>query len=108
MGRRLDVPVAEAWKDTLGHLAYARGKAGDPLAMELLLITHPVDEKRQACIEAHFGPEQCQTELPLVCDPDDLLRVVGLQAVWGHTDKAIAWAVDDLIGQRKLAKGVRL
>ena len=98
--KRLQEPVASAFRDTLGCVAYAKEELAPPLMAEMYLVTHPVDGP-SASIEAKVetndkGTIHLETEFPLLTAPEHLIRIQGIQQVWHDYPKAVDWAIDDL------------
>jgi len=109
---RLQEPVAAALRETLGYVAYAREESQHPIATDLILVTHPIqdgtDAQIEAVVETSEGEKMLTTDLPLVETPEDLLELEGLEGLWEDTDRALRWAVSDLIRKRCLDEGARL
>ena len=83
---RLREPVAIALRETLGSVVYAREVSRHPVALDLTLITHPIEDGEGVKIDAVVGTEKDEaslaTTVPLVETLADLRRLVGLQDLW--------------------------
>lgn len=104
---RLQNPIASAFRETLGHIAYARVTVTDSVASGMLLVTHPVNgnslARINAPIESKVGSQIFEADVVLVSEPDDLLALISLSEIWQDTKQAIQWARQKMIREKNLA-----
>ncbi len=112
LAQRLEPEVATALRETLGYLAHAREMVKHPYATDMLMLTHPIPSEGTGVIEAIIFTDEGQAEVnakvPLVEQPDDLVRMAGLPAIWQDTNQAINWAIQELVRKRALTEPVQV
>lgn len=104
--RRLEEPVAGAFRETLGCLAYAREELKPAIVDELYLITHPIEQSSVAHVEAmaetSVGQISLETEFPLITSPTHIASVQGLQNVWQNHSMVLQTMCADLAQRHQL------
>jgi hypothetical protein len=107
--QRLLDPVACAFRDTLGLVAYARDVIKDTTAESIMLVTHPIEGGSDAHILASVSPGgkifEVSTSIPMLCSPDDLLDLTDLEECWQETRQALQLVYRRLVKQRTLKAG---
>jgi len=109
---RLQEPITAAFRKTLGYVVYAKEESQHPIAIDLILATHPIKNDTGAQIEAvvgtNSGKRTLTTDLPLVETPEDLVELEDLGEIWEDTKQALQWALNNLIRKRYFERDVRL
>ena len=100
--RRAPTEIAESLQETFAYVAYAKEIDKNPIASDLLLLTHPIADSDKIEIDVHLlvdDPDewqQTQTDLPMVGTPRDIARLKGLTQIWADTKQAIDLAKDQV------------
>jgi hypothetical protein len=95
--------VLEAFRKTLGLLAFARSTNGDSTESNIQLITYPIENGPHAELAAAtVDKKEVKTSVYLFFSPDDLLAFVDIKDCWKDTDLALKLVQQGLIKQNSL------
>jgi predicted hydrocarbon binding protein len=84
--------VIPAFQETMGQIAYARSIIPESIAVNLRLLTYPIQGDSVAAIWANVlvesGERAIESNVQLIYQPDDLLDLIN---IWEENQRAIEW-----------------
>jgi hypothetical protein len=108
---RLNPLVADALRETLALLAYAKEHCELKLAEELLIATRCLNAEDDSInVYAHVYDDdydafnEVETQWLVIEEPGKLDEVNDLHTFWTNTEQAIEWAFNDLVSRKILDK----
>lgn len=103
---RLPPSICNAFRETLGYVVYAYEQLKAPITETLFLVTSSIDNHTyidiNAKLETQTGELISESELPFISSPQNLMNTIGIINFWRDHDKAIKWAIEELIKCRRL------